>query len=310
MVSAAMYLLFFYKILSLYILIALGWIAGRTIRVSSDTIATLIIYIISPVVFLGSISQLHFSPTLIFFFALPWLPSFASILAMRFIAERDPKLSEQDSRIVAAASGLSNGGYFGIPLYIIFFGETHLGVWMLLVVGSTLVEITLGYFQLSRANASIKESVRKVLKLPILWSAIAGLALSAMDVKLPQLFFDLHREFRGAYMVLGMMIIGISLSTIKIKEALSRAFFLALVGRLIVYPLCMSLLVLLESSQVGFFSDEMRTAALLFGFLPVAANLIPYCSQLRLSTEVAGSIVFISTVICTIVAPFLVGILN
>lgn len=291
------------QILPLYILIMLGWICGKTKGVKTSSIADLIIFFITPFVFFGSICKLELSSAHFLLFGITWIPSILSLWIMKRFTFF--YLSDDESRIVASSSAVSNGGYFGIPLYVCFFGDSHLGEWMLLVIGSTLFEITISYYQLARANFSIRNSVYKLLKLPVLWAAILGILYSWSKFPLPILLEDLHREFRGAYMVIGMMLIGLSLTEFTFKNSSVKAIQFGLLGRLIVYPILTTALLLLEHRFLNVLDPSMRQAALLFGFLPTAANTIAYAVQVGLSGGITGSIVFATTILSGIFVPLI-----
>lgn len=292
---------FLSQILPLYILIFLGWICGKTKGTKTSSIADLVIFFITPFVFFGSICKLDLSSSHFLLFSITWIPSILSLWIMKRITYS--YLTDEESRIVASSSAVSNGGYFGIPLYVCIFGDSHLGEWMLLVIGSTLFEITFSYYQLARANFSVRNSFYKLLKLPVFWAAILGILYSWSKFPLPALLEDLHREFRGAYMVIGMMLIGLSLTEFTFKGGSFLAVQFGLLGRLIVYPILTTALLILEHRFLNVLDPSMRQAALLFGFLPTAANTIAYAVQVGLSGGITGSIVFATTILSSIMVP-------
>ena len=299
-----MYYSFILKIIPVYLVILIGWLGAKKFEVANDAIPKILLLLITPVVFFGSISQLSFTPILIPFIAFSWIPNtLSSAIAGRIFSRY---LTGADSKVISSAGSMSNSGYFGIPLYISLYGEKNLGIWMLMAAGATLFECTVSYYQLARSNFSVEQSRKKLLTLPVLWSVVLGLAFAAAKISIPKILMDMHREFRGAYMVFGMLIIGISLARMEIKCSLNRTLLFGIAARLFIFPICMVGVVSTDEMFFHFLTLEMRQVALLFGVLPVAANLIVYCSQFDISTELPGSIVFATLLISTLIAPIMV----
>ena len=138
------------KILPLYITIALGYIMVNFFQAKKESMASLLIYIIGPVViFMASYKvQLNLAiailPILLFV-----LSSFLALISLRFTKNIFP---DNTKNILAFSAGTGNTGYFGIPLAIILLSEDLANIYIFTVLASLLYESTVGFFCCSQRS--------------------------------------------------------------------------------------------------------------------------------------------------------------
>ena len=104
------------KIISLYVLILLGFIAGKKLNVKKESIASVLIYIVTPVVIFNSIVSTKITPELlllplIFFFC-------CSFMCLLFYVIGKSLFNNNTKNLLAFAAGTANTGYFGIPVAV------------------------------------------------------------------------------------------------------------------------------------------------------------------------------------------------
>ena len=110
------------KIIPLYLMIYLGFVATKYLEVGKEGIAKLLIYMIGPVViFYGTYTvQLNFANL-----TLPLLFLIISCLICLLFLWIGNKIFKNDStkNILAFTSGTGNTGYFGLPVVMGVLGE-------------------------------------------------------------------------------------------------------------------------------------------------------------------------------------------
>ncbi|MEN8717113.1 MAG: transporter, partial [Sulfurovum sp.] len=130
------------KITPLYLNIVVGYIAARYLRLSRDKIASLLIYILGPiVVFFATLSidinfQLVFLPVFIFVFG--------SSLAFFVLHRFRNKWNDASVNTLAFTCGTGNTGYFGIPLAMILLSPEAANIYIFATMASLLYENTTG----------------------------------------------------------------------------------------------------------------------------------------------------------------------
>lgn len=216
-----------------------------------EPLSKVFLYILSPFVVFGSIAQLEFSNLS------PAIFLFLSYIIAFFVGRT--VFRQKD---LLMASILPSGGFYGIPVCFALFEEEGLGLWMLFLVVTALFESTINYQFLTN---------RSFIKFPIFWAIILGVLVSS---SLPNLFLEVHREFRGAYFVLGCLLIGSGArGDFKFSE-----ISLGTVAKLSFVPLIVLLLTILDQNTFQILSATERRQLFIFSLLPTSPNLVSYVS--------------------------------
>jgi predicted permease len=297
------------KLIPLYLLIALGYIAGRFLAVKRESIAPLLIYIISPVVVFNAILSTELTTKILMLPFLFWaIACGVCVVALktgeRFLGNGPLK------NILAFACGSGNTGYFGLPVAIFLFGESSAGLAIIAGFGMVLFENTLGFFTTARGHHTAKESLFRVLKLPALYAFILGIALNFSGVRLQKPWSDLALNFRGAYAVIGMMMVGLGVATLKNFKFNFKFIGLSLVFKFFLWPALVFGIIFLDRTVMHFFSPEIHQIMVLMSIVPLPANAVAVATALNTEPEMAGVAVLASTAFGLIYIPLVVSALT
>ena len=124
-----------------------------------------------------------------------------------------------------------------------------------------------------------------------------------MSIPLPK-ELDLYWEyFKGAYVVIGMMIIGCSLP--KVSQLVISLKFLSIVfaAQFLAWPLAVLALIYLDQSLLQWFEPEVHKMMVILSIVPPAANTTAYASKLDLDPEKAATTVLAGTLFALIYIP-------
>lgn len=292
------------KVIPLYVNLALGFVAGKWLGVDRQSVAILMMYIISPVVFFVGISQMALTPVLLAVPLLGYLVAVAVALPTFWLSKR--LYSDDRPNIIAVAAGTGNTGYFGLPIAMMLFDTQTVGIYLMLVVGITLYESSIGFYITAKGQHTAEESLRKTLRLPTLYALIGGAAVSLIGLQLPQTFIEFSQYFKGVYAVLGMMMIGLGLSGMKRLEIDWGFIGILFAARFIVWPLLAVGFVTADGAALGLYSEAVHKALILISFMPLAANVVAIASLLRCHPERTATAVLFSTIFAVVYIPFMV----
>lgn len=291
------------KILPLYFLIALGFVAGKYLQVSKESIAKLLIYIIAPVVVFNAVFT---TPLTLEVLALPVLffilCCLICLLTYKFTQFLWPDCTRN---ILAFAAGSANTGYFGLPVTIALFGPEAAGLAILSTLGFILFENTLGFFITARGQFGVKQSLVRLLGLPALYAFVLAVLLNWSGLQLGQIYVDFATLFKGAYTLLGMMLVGLALASIKKFEFDLKFISVAFGVKFVVWPLVMLGIIFLDNTYFQFFTQAIHQVMLLMAIVPMAANTVAYATELKAHPEKASLAVLLSTLIALIYVPLM-----
>lgn len=292
------------KILPLYLLIAIGYIAGKYLKVQKESLVPLLIYIITPMVVLGTITSTYLSSTFISLPFLYFIPACVMCVLFYYIAGFFYKDSHRN--ILAYAAGTANTGYFALPLVLVLFGPTYFNVALFISLGGILYESTIGFFIVARGSFTYKQSLYKVLKLPTLYAIMLGVFVHIYNIPLGQSAAEFFSYFKGAYIVLGMMLIGVSLSHV-VKTSLDKVFTtLAFAAKFVVLPLIVTGMVLLDRYMFHLFTADVHTVLLIMSAVPIASNTVVLATLFKTQPEKMAVTVLLSTVVGLVYVPVFV----
>ena len=296
-------------LLPLALFILIGWAIGRAKKVDLSPIATLLVYAISPVVAFGSTAQMAFDSSYVF------LPLVTYILAAAcgmgtFALGKGFVLQKHDSvYLLPNATGTGNNGYFGLPLAMAVFAPEYIGVYFLAMLGPTIFESTFGYYFIARGRLPMRAALARVARLPMLYAIALGMIFSKAGIALDPGIVKLWESSRGAYVSLGMMLIGLALARHG-KLVWEKNFTaLCMAGKYGFWALGAIALIWLDTHTFKIYNAEVHKMLLILSVTPVAANTVAYAAEHDFKPELAASVVFITTVASCLFLPFALNII-
>lgn len=289
------------NIIPLYVLIALGFIAGRWMDVNLTSIAKLLIFFLSPVVTFGAILNIDFNPSYILLPILLFIIStFVSLSSFRI-----SKIFFKDgnANLIGASGVNGNSLYFGIPVVGALFGPEGVGIWVLMNLGPSINNFTLAYYLTARGKSSVKNSIIKLTKVPTIYAAIISIILNIYNFNMPNVGITYWNYSTGAFVILGMMMIGIALSKqsgFQLDFKLLSSFFIT---KFFIWPLLIIGLIALDQLYFQLYHEKIYTLMILFSVMPLIGNLVAYAAENNLHPERAAAAVLISTVFAIFTVP-------
>ena len=170
---------------------------------------------------------------------------------------------------------------------------------------STVLHTSLGYYILATGNLSAWDGLKKLLKLPLFHSMLWGLVFSFAGIPYPDGLLPTLDIFKGAYFVLGMAIIGLSISRLKLQHFDGGYILQTLIWRFPVWTLAALGLIWADAMTLGWLSAEMQALIVLYSAMPLPANSVAYAVQLNVHPERAASAVLASTMAALIYIPLI-----
>lgn len=302
----AVFTLISLKLLSLYLNIALGFVAGRYLNVSRESIASLIFYILSPIIVFNAVIKTELSAGILLLPVATFLGSSLLCYLLYSIGKR--LWSDSTKNILACSAGTGNTGYFGIPVALLLFDEQTVGVYIVAMLGITLYEVSVGFFITARGEHHLSEVLRKLCKLPAIYAFLIGLVINQLGLHPPAFFDDFVQNIRGAYVVIGMMVIGLGLSTLKSFKLDIPFVALALGAKHIAWPLLMGGFIALDRMMFHLYSDTIYKALFLLSIVPMAANTVVIATVLNAQPTKVAAAVVVSMTLALVLVPVMIAV--
>jgi predicted permease len=296
------------KLLPLFILIAIGFLFVKLLKEDFGSISKLLFYIVSPIVIFDAGLKTDISPSLLISPLILCLSASLVCLASLKIGACLPR--SEDRALLSYCAGASNTGYFGLPLIGAILGESAFRSAVVVGMGMILFEFTLGFYQAARGRHSVWYSLAKLMKAPHLYAFGIGLICNQIGLADSSIINDSSAYFRGAYTLLGMMIIGMGLSSIKVSSIDYKFITLNLFCKSILFPAsCFLCLYLVHILGIKLNPLELQILFLL-SLTPTAANSVVFAKELGLDASKAVIAVLTSTLLALVALPLFALKLN
>jgi hypothetical protein len=298
--------LVFFKVLSCILSVVIGFLSGRFSNVERDSIASLLFYFIAPIVFFAIPASVHLSFSSLGMILITFI--LASLLGFFTYWLYGKFWQGSERNILALSAGTANTGYVGLPIATALFDDYTLSIYVLGLIGVNIYESSVGCYFCARSISTFKQSVMKVLRLPMLNAFFFGCLLSLIGFHLPNFLDDFVNNMKGAFSILGMVTIGLALSKIQTFELDLKFTAAAFASKFLFYPILFNLFILLDKFIFGWYDISYYNAMQLLSIAPLATNTIVIASQYKIYPEKMATAVLLSLIFVLIYMPIMATI--
>ena len=291
------------KTIPLYFSIILGVLSTWILKCDKDTIAKIILFILAPLIVFNATVSVKLEASVLF------LPTFfffsSTILAFILLFIFKKIYSDNTANLLAFSTSTGNTGNIGIPLAILFLEPNLVDIFIFTVLANILYQNSIGYYITAKGHFTAKQSIIKVLKLPALYAFVLGIILNTYGFKIPEMFVSYTEYIKGAYAILGMMLLGMGMEKIKSNNSFDLKFISYAMGiKFIFWPIFILTFIYLDKNYIHFLNDGYYSIMFLFSIVPLAGNTVTVATLLNVKPEKMSLAVFISTIISLFYIPF------
>ncbi|MEM3399410.1 MAG: AEC family transporter [Candidatus Micrarchaeia archaeon] len=274
-----------------FFIMGLGYCLGKYRKIDVGSLADMTIYVLSPFLMLYSLGIGQLGPELVGFVVVSLAVMIISGV-IGFLGTRLFGFSDEDARIVLMTSMLINTGNMGLSFCLFAFGNEGLSLGAYYMVVNTIIMYTAGVYIASGSR------MLEFLKLPLVYFVAAGIALSALSIKLPAPIFGVVELLGKSALPVQLIMLGVQLSRIKpdarkIKLPCLNAFVRLIIGPVVAFVLC---------SFAGI-SGIYMGVLVLQSAMPSAVTNFLLAAKYRRREELVASIVFVSTLLSLLTIP-------
>ena len=297
------FLSLFTNIIPLYVLIALGFVAGRVFHIGLKTLASLALNIFVPVAVFGFIVKTDFNPQYALLPLIAWL--IPTLVATLFLQIGKRAYPDSRANLLGISAAMGNTGFFGIPIILVLFPPEIAGIYAFMNIGIDIFMSTVMHYIASRGVFSVKESLLRLVRFPVLHAVLLGLIVNAAGFEFSTAMLRYHDYFVGAMVVSGMMLLGVSLSEVKKFVFAPRFIGLSYLGKFVLWPVIMLSIIMLDKTVFNLFDPVLHKAMFVFSVMPIGNTVVAFAGELDLNPGKASMTVLISTLLCLFTIPLM-----
>ena len=294
-------------ILSIIIMIALGYILKRIDFLSVDNVDTLnniVIYIMLPsMIFsalytadLSMISSLGILPFVIL------ASSFVTGIISYFILKRF-NLSDKMLWSVLVTIMIANTGFMGYPISIGVYGSEGFLRAIFCDMATSVIFLNLSFALVLKFGGSPKTAVKKIAFFPPLWAIILGILLNITHISIGPVLENTVNYLGNGTIPLIMLSLGISIDFGGIKRSKNMIIFTSIM-KLLIFPLIAFFIV----SHLGLLDLQFKIP-IIEAAMPSGMLSLVLAITYKLDYELTSDCILINTVISLVTLPVILMLL-
>ncbi|MGE0370133.1 MAG: AEC family transporter [Candidatus Dadabacteria bacterium] len=281
-------------VLPVFLITAVGYIFGKKRKINLSAINDFVIYLATPALIISSLSEEPIDLAIAGKVFLSVCIVIGVSLVLGLIVIRAMKLHV---KVYLPPVLFANTGNMGLPLVLFAFGEAGFNVAILYMVSTTVIHYTLGIYILS-----YDESPFEVLKLPLVYSAVAGVLLSVSGWELPVAIFRSVHLLGEASIPVMIFALGYKLSEVAIKDV-GKSFMAG--GMRILFGVILGVL----SVRLLHLEGVEASVVILLAAMPPAVFYFVLADRYNQDSETVASIILAGTLISAVTTPVIIAFL-
>lgn len=218
----------------------------------------------------------------------------AAMAVVGLVAARLLGLDRAEGSAFLLVVMFSNGGNYGLPLVSFAFGPEALKYATVFFLTGSVLTFTLGGLVAAAGRQSARDALRGLIKIPMLYAALAALVVMAAGISLPIGIMRPIGLLRDASLPTMILILGMQL-----QRAVRPRRPMVAVSAVGVSLLIAPILAITIAGLLGL-TGAPRQAVVLLSSMPVAVSTTILAIQYEVDPEMVTSAVFLSTVLSPI----------
>lgn len=283
--------------------LVIGKILKRNKDITIKVTTKIVLYISVPGSILFSMSTVKFE-TIQDKLLILLLCAFSIIIITLLICFPISKIFERDDfirrRIYRSALFFNNYGFLGWPICLTLFGTEGLLYAVLFTIPMNVFYFTITPLLISGKNNEVKRFDKSILINIPFFSTIVGLIIMIMNIPVPELFLKVFDSVGITQTPLSLIIIGMTISSIKIKDINHLKCYLFSVIRLIIIPL-ITFVVLKIIGLEGLALD----VPVMISAMPAGTMVVVFAQKYNSNMLFASELVINSTLLSIITIPLI-----
>lgn len=291
-------------ILSIILMIAIGYVLKRIDFLSDDDVPTLnniVIYILLPCMIFSALysADLSLLPKL---GTLPFIilaSSFITGIISYFILKR-LKLPDIQLWSVLVTVMIANTAFMGYPINLGIYGHEGFLRAIFCDIATLITFLLLSFVLVLKFGGSVRTAVKKIVFFPSLWAIVLGIILNLLNIPIGPVLDNTIRYLGDGAIPLIMLSLGISIDLAGIKRSKAMIIFTSIM-KLAFFPLMAFLIV----SFLGFSGLDFKVS-IIEAAMPSGMMSLILAISYKLDYELTSDCILINTVISLVTLPLII----
>lgn len=285
-----------YVIFPVFLIIALGSLLHRLLKLDMNTLSKMTTFYLMPTVAFVNMYESKIS-TELFYQVIGFL--IIQNLVLILLSSVAAKIGRYPVGLSATLQNsvvLNNSGNFGLPVSQLVFSNNPLGlsIQVIVTIFQNLLTYTFGLYNSMSARHNAFKAVFEFFKLPIIYAVILGLTFNLLDIQIPFFVWIPIENISSAFLAVALFTLGAQVAYLKI-QIFSAPLIFAILGRLIVSPLLAFMLI----HYLGL-EGIVAQALLIASSYPTSRSSALFALEYNNHPELAAQSVLLTTILSSV----------
>ncbi|WP_081707818.1 AEC family transporter [Bacillus massiliigorillae] len=287
-------------VLPAFMIFFAGFIGQKLIGFDIRSVSKVALYIMSP--FLAFRTFYVNELTMEYFYIILFCLALCfALMFVVWITAHFTKASKQQMSAMMLGGAFMNSGNYGAPIVLFALGKVGFDYAVIMMVFQSFLMNTIGLFFASlggEEEASAKESFSRVIRMPVIHGAIAGILLQLLSIQIPKPFMEAVSLIADASIPTVMLVLGMQLAVIANKRVAYRYVSWVTLIRMIASPVIAILIVSLMP-----ISTLLKDVLIIQAAMPAAANTTMFAIQYGTEPDLVSFTTLITTLLSIVTIP-------
>lgn len=295
-------------IVPVFIVIAAGFLLQKLAPVESTaSVSSIILHTFTPCLVFISIISSSFESDAWWKICFIAIVSILALVVLSWAVSKALRLTKKSTAAFVLSTSFLNAGNYGLPLTLFAFGEKGLALAVIFFVASSLLTFTVGVFVASQGSHGLRESVKNVVRLPLIYSILAAAAVRLSGFTIPKPILQGVGLMGQAAIPAMLIVLGMELARSTFRESSSKDW--TLIGFSSVIKLLFPILfVSLLSGMIGL-TGLAGKVALVQASMPTAVFVVIITLKYGGNSRFVTNAVVVSTLASVVTLTLLLSIL-
>ncbi|MFB5193458.1 AEC family transporter [Neobacillus sp. KR4-4] len=277
-----------------------GYLGQKLIGFDIKSISMAALYLMSPFLAFRTFYTNELTMEYFYIFLFCVLLCFLLVLVVA-VSSYFSHASKQQMSAMMLGGAFMNAGNYGAPVVLFAFGSAGFDHAVVMMVFQSFLMNTVGLFFASlggEEGASIGDSFKRVIRMPVLHGAIVGVSLQLFSIKLPETFMEAFNMIANASIPTVMLVLGMQLAVITKKRVAYQFVSAITLIRMFISP---ALAVLIVSFMP--IDTLLKNVLILLAAMPAAANTTMFAVQFGTEPDLVSFTTLVTTILSIVTIP-------
>ncbi|MFC7393628.1 AEC family transporter [Scopulibacillus cellulosilyticus] len=295
-------------LIPIFMIFGIGFVGQKLFGFETKNLSTMALYLMSPFLVFRTFYKTHFTINHVYILLYAVVLCVVLILIVFAVGLIRGYTQKEICGMILSSVFMNNGNY-GTPLVLFAFGKQALNYAVVLMIVQQLVMSTVGIYFAARGgeqgSGGFRTAFKSVIRMPMVYAAIIGGLLNICHVPIGKPMADGVGMVADAAIPTIMIILGMQLAKIPLKNVVLEKVSYSLIIRLVISPLIALLLTLILPVD-----SALKHIMILMAAMPSAANTTMFAVQFNTEVDFVSSSTLLSTCLSVITLPIILILLN